>query len=225
MKRQDFLGYTPSGLIDAASEAADAPLRQDGTVNRPALLKTIEVELKILFADLMQTLPCAADADLQEHSAAAKEFRNAMTRILTTPQTWETGQNGACQRASLISRAAAMSKFRSRANTKVWKRVLSAVNLWLRPGVSDDGEIVMLVAIRWELAHQIKIPLFGVVDQDSLVALGVRYGVIDPNPPVPTKTDHGNKRVAVLKREFIEPLLGDARVGADGPDEGVEDEK
>lgn len=210
IRRQDLIGYTPSSLVDLAETAVDTPRRDDGQIIRTALLKSIKAELEIHFADLMRSLPLATDADLAEKSTAGREFAAAMVRILTLPKTWEQSNDGNARRASIVSRAASAINSRhahQRKTTRSWKPVIDACNCWWRIGIAADGEIVPLIAIRYELAHQIGVILPGVTDQDSLVSLGVKFGVIDPEPPVSTRTKQNRVRLAVLKRAFIEPLL------------------
>jgi hypothetical protein len=76
-----------------------------------------------------------------------------------------------------------------------------------------------MIAFTWELQHQIKVPLPGVTDQTSLVALGVKFGVIDSDPPTNARMGHNTVRLAVFKSDFIRPLLavaGDFRDEDDG---------
>lgn len=211
IRRQDLIGYTPSRLVDLAARGIDAPLKSDGTILRPSLLRAIKGELEVCFADLVQTLPLMADADLTEVSTAAREFRSALTRLLTTPKTWEASNDGPASRASLISRAkTAIDSYRlcARKPTRGWTHVLSACDCWWRVGETAQGEInVPFLAIRWGVAHQIGVPLPGVIDQESLSQLGTKFGVIDKNPPVSIRTNRNNVRLAVLTQEFIEPLL------------------
>jgi hypothetical protein len=223
IRRQDLLAYTPSKLIDTAANGCDAPIRDDGEVNRASLLCAIKAELEILYADLVSSLPVATGANLQEHSAAAREFRNAMVKVLTTPKTWTASPEGSAQRASLISRAVEQVRgCRAIGNTPGWIKVISACNLWWRTCTFPDGETRPLLALRWELCHQIGVFVSGVSDQESLVSLGVRYGVIDPNPPKAAKVNHGNVRIAVLRGDFVAPLLavGDNRPMLDADEVG-----
>ncbi len=206
VRRQDMIGYTPSRLVAAAADAIDAPDK------RAPLLKSLKAELEIFFADLIQSLPSATEAELQEHSAAAGEWRGAMRRLLTMPKTWEAAIEGhPPKRASLISRAAnVLRSLRGGPQAggkprKAWHRVLDAVSCWCRLHVVADGEVVPYIAVRYEVAHQIGVALPGVVDEDSLRNLGRRYGVINPAPLVPSKAQ--GVTLAVLATGFLEPLL------------------
>jgi hypothetical protein len=218
VKRQDLVSYVPSHLVDAAAEASNVPLTRQGDVLRPALLKALKAELEILYADLCRRLPLATGAELGEQSAAGREFRAALVRILTTPKTWEANVNGQAKRASLVSRAAAAIDANQSSVSRKWSRVLDACALWWRRILDADGELVPLVAIRWELAHQIGVLLPGVSDQDTFTTLGRRYGVIDPDPPILAKIRDGRVRLAVLTDSFVGPLLAAARDLDDSPD-------
>jgi hypothetical protein len=217
IRRQDFVTFTPSHLIEAAGSAIDIPRNDNGDPMRTALLKAVQTELTIMFADLMRTMPPATEAKLMENSAAAGEFRNAVIRVLTTPNCWQLSrEDGNTHRASLISRAADQIRAVGGVNeTKEWRQVINAVNLWWRKVATASGELATLLAMRWELFHQMKIMMPTVHDQESFVSLGTRYGVIDPAPPTSSKTQHGTRRIAVLRQEFVAPLLGDAGLIAD----------
>jgi hypothetical protein len=218
IRRQDLVTYTPSHLIDAAAVAIDAPRTDDGEPVRMALLKAVKTELEILYSDLVRTLPLATGANLLEYSEAAREFRNGVIRTLTTPKTWEMGKDGVTHRASLISRAAEQIRaVNGVGKTGKWKQVLNACNLWWRNVLMDDGEVCTLLAMRWELFHQIGILMPAVRNQEDFSGLGIRYGVIEKenvtekgrHGPL-THTNHKKTRIAILKRDFIEPLLADA---------------
>jgi hypothetical protein len=218
IRRQDLVTYTPSRLIDAAADAIDAPRNDVGGPIRMGLLKAVKTELEILYADLVRTLPEATGANLLETSEAAREFRNGVIRTLTTPKTWEMGKDGVTHRASLISRAAEQIRaVNGVGKTGKWKQVLNACNLWWRNVLMDDGEVCTLLAMRWELFHQIGILMPAVHNQEDFSGLGIRYGVIEKenvtekgrHGPL-THTNHKKTRIAILKRDFIEPLLADA---------------
>jgi hypothetical protein len=128
------------------------------------------------------------------------------------------GKDGVTHRASLISRAAEQIRaVKGVGKTGKWKRVLDACNLWWRNVEMQDGEFCTLLAMRWELFHQIGIPMPSVSDQDAFRELGIRYGVIEEDRitekgrtgPV-DRTDHNHTRLLILKRDFVESLLADA---------------
>jgi hypothetical protein len=59
--------------------------------------------------------------------------------------------------------------------------------------------------MHWTLIHAIKVPLPGVSDQADLRKLGIKYGLIDPQPPVPARVG-GEHRIGVLTRSFTDEL-------------------
>src|SRR5262249_34593195 len=62
VRRVDFITHTTSQLVQAATEAVDAPRNEQGVVLRPSLLRAIKTELEIIWSDLMRTLPVATGA-------------------------------------------------------------------------------------------------------------------------------------------------------------------
>src|SRR5262249_18029122 len=126
-------------------------------------------------------------------------------------------------RASLISRARHRIDERNTRQTNYpkpnnrWHRILDACSAWWRPWVTQGGEEVVLLAMRWELTHQIKVDLPGVTDQKSLVRLGKMFGVIDQAPGVPGHAEGGDERLAVLSRGLTDQLLQGAGELTDPP--------
>jgi hypothetical protein len=216
IRRADFVTHTSSSLMDAASEVDDAPRNDKGDVNRLQLLKVIKGELEVLWADLMQSLPVASGATLGQSTAAGQRFWSAMVRLWTTTGTWEKVSEGEARRASLISRAEstistgtfnnASGHSRNFKPINRWWRIIDACSAWVRTHVDDHGELQVYLALRWELTHQIRVDLPGVSNQTSLMQLGVQFGVLDPNPPVPTSLGHGGSRLAVLSRTMTQQL-------------------
>lgn len=225
LRRQDFIVYTPSQLVDAAAEAVDAPRDFQNAVNRPSLVKAIQVELGVIYADLMRTLPVAADASLGVASNASKQFRAAMVRLWTIPGTWEQNKDGYTARASLASRVLLRTESRMRggaaAETKAWNRILDACSAWWRIG-DRDGELAPLLAMRWELMGQIKVDLPGVTGQRELYDLGVKFGCIDPNPPVSPFAGRGGMRLAVLTQKLTEHIVDVVSEFKDAPPDDAE---
>jgi hypothetical protein len=213
VRRQDFINYTPSHMIAAAALAAGAPIK------RGALFKAVKTELDIYAADLSRKLPEAADATLDKASAAGKAFKHALEAMLLATQQWVQCYDVHARRTSLICRAAEqIEEARQTAPPGRWSRVIEACSLWWRIVVTDGGEVLPpLLAMRWDLTAQLRMPLPGVTDQDSLTMLGVRYGVIDPDPPIYAKIMEGRVRLAVLTEDFIGPLLAVAGEFDDDP--------
>ena len=145
----------------------------------------------------MRSLPPLADADMGRDSAAGRVFWEAMVRLWTATRTFEvakavagTAGETTAARASLISRVRSQAKDYLAGSTsprarEAWRPIQQAFDGWWRPDTTPgDGEIGVLLAIRWRLTGQVGVELPGVTDQASLTALGVRFGCIDPNPAV-----------------------------------------
>jgi hypothetical protein len=214
VRRQDFIVTTSSDLLDAAAEAVDAPRNEQGQVIRLALIRAVEAELKVVWADLLRTLPVASEAGLTEQSAAARKFRDIIYRAWTMPATWETSTDGHAKRASVISRAKTLidqhnrgGGSRRQAGTRRWVRVHDACSAWWRLHVTREGELLTLLAMRYELPGQLKINLPGVVNQKEFIDLGVKFGVVAASSPVPLIADRGTNRLAVLSPAITAELL------------------
>lgn len=214
VRRHEFVVHTPNNLVDAASEAVDAPLDPEtGILNRHSLIKTIQSELGVIWSDLVRTLPPAADAPMAEDTQAAKQFRAALWKLWTITGTWERDREGGAVRSSLISRTVSDMKISMirRAASKKWMRILNAVSAWWRTDIvtKPDGEIVTVrtLAMRHELQDQMNVRLPGVIDQESLTKLGTGFGVIQTNPVTPNKLGGGSARLSLLSLDFSERLF------------------
>ncbi|HLN29672.1 MAG TPA: hypothetical protein VK395_18140 [Gemmataceae bacterium] len=224
--RADYLSCTPGWLVDEAEEAVDAPHDANGVVNRHMLLKAIKSELEVSWADLIDKLPLASGADLNQNTAVGRKFREAMVRLLTATQTFEVsrtveGTNGksVAARASLISRVRsqfAQQRPGMRASARErWREVQKAFAAWWRPHVGADGELTVVLAIRWELVGQIHVELPGVHDQASLTSLGLKFGVLSEMPRVPTRLS-GGRHLAVISQDLTQELFDDPSKWVDG---------
>src|SRR5262249_41126993 len=162
-----------------------------GMVSRPDLLRAIRTELEICWAELMENLPAATEAELNRDTAAGRQFHAAVVKLWTATRTFEVtktiaGTNGeaVAARASLISRVRTgardyLNGNRMPRSREKWCEVQHAFSAWWRPYVvPGEGISAILLAMRWEITEQIGISLPGVTDQTSLTDLGVRLGVI-----------------------------------------------
>jgi hypothetical protein len=204
LSRSDFLASVGEWLVEAASKASDAPRNEiTGEVARLQLLGHLKAEMEILWADLLTTLlPPPAAVDLGKDSERGQEFRRAMIRLFTRIQTWEQVRDGqVVSRSSLISRAKTQYDhwLVGRGAVK-WFRAQPAVDCWWRPWTDTEGEIHLLLGIRWPVMEQVGVMLPGVMDQASLTRLGTLFNVIVDPPPVgvPSRTTGGESRIAVL---------------------------
>jgi putative DNA primase/helicase len=212
--RAEFVSYTPDALLLACGEAADAPRKANGDPVRPDLVRAIEMELKVLWSDLIGTLPHERDVDLPETSAAAAAFRNAMVRLWTRTMTFEvikdmTKAGDLAARSSLVGRVRSQQKLDPREGDRErWRPVQHAFDAWWRYYHDSEGEQHTLLAMRWTLADQVGVPLPGVTDQGSLTDLGRRYGVLRVPPEgVPAVLSGGTARLAVLSLGLTCELL------------------
>jgi hypothetical protein len=208
--RCDIIAFTPDWLITECGRAGDAPRDGNGRANRADLVRVVQIELGIVWADLLSTLPLAAAVDLGRETERGRQFGHAMIRLWKTPQTWEkqaTATSDTATKASLASRVA--TKFQKRGQDRIkWEAVHPACDAWWRPHVFPGGELRPLLGMRWTLPGQVGIALPGVTDEDSLTRLGKRFGILgDPPEGVPSRLSGGKNRLAVLTTDFCEELL------------------
>lgn len=187
-------------------------------MDRVALLYRFEVELRILWSDMMASLPTAEGAKLGQQTAAGRRFRELVSRVWTRPQTFEVVKQHEAQAGEIASRASLISRVRTQAKPYLidstplaprerWREIHRAFAAWWRPWMTGEGELHLLLAMRWELPGQVGIDLPPVTDQHSLNAMGERFGVFMLTPPVPAVLSGGKTRLAVLSLDFAEELL------------------
>jgi putative DNA primase/helicase len=217
--RSEFTSHVPDDLVEECGKAADAPKQANGTSARQDLVRLIQTELLVVWSSLLRTLPARADANLGENTAAGRQFREHMVRLWTTPGTWEIpkaadgtpSERIGATKASLISRVQSQKKEWLRlggsiAPREAWRRIHAALSGWWR--VADvDGEIMVFLAMRWDLANGVRQELPGVTDQKSLNNLGKQFGVLDPAPAVSANLSGGAERLAVLSQSLTTELL------------------
>jgi hypothetical protein len=211
--RAEFLAYTPEDLLQAAACAVDVPRPDNGTLPLPELVRVVETGLRVLWASLVPSLPMQTDADLAGRSRAAQAFRSALEQIMKKPTTFEV-ERGSTPSAAVACRASLVSRVRRQvadnnhnAAASMWRKVHTAFSAWWRREITrPDGEEIILLAIRWELAGQVGVELPGVNCQTELTTLAQRYGLLQPNAG--RLTDGG--RLVVLSAEFSRELLNDA---------------
>ena len=106
MTRCDVVTYTPTTLLLCAAGADDAPLNELGVCDDRRLQKLVKSELEIVWSDLLQQLPSAAQADLGRTSQAGRRFWAAMIRLWTTPITFEVTKSSTVGTSDVASRGA-----------------------------------------------------------------------------------------------------------------------
>jgi len=209
--RADFTGFTPGWLIELAKNAADFQ-GEDEIPDEVVVLRAVEAALKIVWATLISELPRMESADLVKDSEAAKGFRSAVIKLWSRPFAGEsiTRENGeqVNLRASLRSRVASQLK-RPHSGKPAWNQIHPAYSAWWREESDENGEVQTYLAMRYELASEGQVDVSGCDSQAALTALGVKFGAIDPSPPVSTRLSKGSARLAVLSRELTDYLLAE----------------
>jgi hypothetical protein len=219
--RSEFITYTPTWLLVECYAADDCPRdEKTGDVNRHSLIKAVKIELEVVWSDLMQELPRLVDAqDLNPDSEAAGKFHEAIVKLWTATRTFQvsktvegTSGESIAARASLVSRVRKQAESYLTAKVRPtkrekWRPAQEAFHAYWRPYESPDGEILILLAMRWDLTEQIGIDLPGVASQTHLTALGTRFGMIDPYPPATASLSGGKGRLAVLSKSLATELL------------------
>jgi hypothetical protein len=200
-------------VIGPASKAVDAPRAEPSLPpERLDMIRALETEAKAAWANWLGSLPKDRDVEMGKDTERAKAFWEAIRAVWVKPQTFERVQDKligseVASNATLISRVmAARAKGLHRENTG-WQPAHNAYAAWWRVYTAPDGEERVALAMRHELASQMKAELPGVNDQESLTRLGVQFGVVDPNPPVPSVLSHGTEGVAVLSCDRVDCLL------------------
>jgi hypothetical protein len=230
ISRAEFVTHVPNWLIDAGGAAADAPRDANGGVPRRELLAFVKTELEMVWSDLSETLPRAADSDLGADTEASHKFRELFIRLWTKTQTFEVThapEGDRAARASLVSRVeSAFAPYRTGdvnpSERETWREIQKGFAAWWRPYQPTAGELAVWLALRWELVGQIGVELPGVTDQPSLVRLGVLAGVLDQSDSVPSITNRGKTRLAVVAPELTTELLDNpARWSPEPDDEGA----
>jgi hypothetical protein len=222
LMRSEFVTYSPTWLVEAANDVA-------GGVSRLGLLRIIASELGVIWCDMQAQLPLATGAALGHDTAAGRKFWEAMIRLWTVTQIFESRRSeceSVTSKESLVSRVRSAGGLRRRADSSArsrWVPVHEAFDAWWRPAVLESGECVTLLAMRWALMGQVKVELPGVTDQASLTALGRKFGVIaDPPAGLPDRLSGGVGRLAVLSlgmtnELFAQPDEAVASCGSDTP--------
>ncbi len=213
ISRADFVTFVPGWLVEECSAASDAPKDASGRPLRSDLIRLIQLELSVLWSDLLSTLPAEADADLTENTEKGRAFHQAVVHLWKVPVTWEkqqTATGDSATRASLVSRVISKQKQADaeQIGRSKWNHVHSACDAWWRRWVDPEGESLPLLAMRWTLGRQVGIELPGVRDEESLTRLGMQFGVLQKPPPgVPSRLSGGTHRLAVLSLDLCRELL------------------
>ena len=214
--RGDFLGQLATSLLEACAEAGDGP------DSRHNLIKAVETELKVVWADLMATLPSEENVDLGEATAAGRRFRAAIIAVWTRPRLLErerTAQGAEVGRsASLVSRIRRPAHEYLDGVTPVelrerWREIHPAYAAWWRPySEQDGGQVRIALAMRHDLAGAIGVDLPECNDQASMRRIGERYRcfageIATADGMLPHMLSGGVHRLAVLSPELVNELI------------------
>jgi hypothetical protein len=210
VSRYELTRWTPRSLLEAAAAAA-------GPMTDAQLMGAVKRALEVEWATVVPALPEEADAaDCGPDSKAARRWKHALVSLLTAPLTFDarrpvegTGEEAGTPRATL------MSRLRSQVGSVGdWRSVHPAFDLFWRQAPEADDR---LVGLRWTLVEQVRfqhrvVTLPGVTGEESLARIGVRYGCLMADPPVPAELS-GGYRLAVLSAE----VLAEAGAAPKGP--------
>jgi hypothetical protein len=207
----DFSRYMPGWLVHECERANDCPS------NRTALFKRMQGELQSLWSTIVEQLPTEDQANVGPTSPAARRFRYKLIEVITSPITFEVSKTLAGTSGEVVSaRSSLVERIRTQAEDylagfippsprEFWRQSQRAFDCWWRPA-KVRGKTTIMVALRYRLGFQTKIPLPGVFDQDSLRSQCLRSGVIAPNPRVRNRLTDGS-RLVILSPAFVRELL------------------
>lgn len=220
ISRNDFVTFTTPELVADCGAASDAPVDARNVPVRSELIRLIQLEMGVVWAHLLNTLPPAQHVDLGQNTERGRAFRQAMIALWTRTQTFEIVKAHESTHGEIASRASFISRVHSGARDYLgdkprsrpqprekWRDIQRAFDGWWRPWEDTEGQTHILLAMRWTLAAQGGVELPGVTDQDSLTRLGERFGVIQTAPPVSSHFNRGKGRLAVLAIDLAEELL------------------
>ncbi len=189
ISRSQFLErYNSNVLLDLCYVASDAPVDDEGVVQRGSLAKVMTRELQLLWGDLLGSLLSEDEADLDRRSLAVRQFRDDILRVWTKPVNMTINKHqvgtGARDWMPLASRSSLASKvnrmLRETLAPGKWHRIQEGYDAWLRVEETEiaGGELVPQIhlAMRYTLPDQIGVKLTDVRLQKTLVARGKKYG-------------------------------------------------
>jgi hypothetical protein len=218
--RSDFVTFVPGWLVDECGKASDIARDDQGAVVRPDLIRQIQMEMAVCWSDLLATLPTEANVELGKDTEKGRAFRQAMVRLWTRTQTFEIVKAQEAKGGEIASRASLISRVRTQArdylgNTpchpnprEKWRPVQHAFDSWWRPWQNEEGEVFILLGMRWTLMQQAGVELPGVTDQTTLTVQGMKFGVgQEPPPDVGTVMNRGKTRLFVLSLDLSQELI------------------
>lgn len=232
VSRQEFISFTPGWLIDATMAAHDA---EENDIRQ---IRSVREALGVVWASLHEALPRnAAEVEgLGVETSAAARFRADIFRVWTAPVLFKSvsigkGDEMGTARASLASLAADLYEGATKNETakltarEKWQQIRTSVPAWWRVSVTDEGEIHLRLAMRFDLFDNLRIPCEWATDQKSFKRIGRNFGFFADDA---TDTDvslrlSDGKRLAVLSEEMQQEILSQPTNG-DGKGNATDDE-
>jgi hypothetical protein len=219
-----FLHLVNTDLLDACRAAAGDQCQEEEYTFR----KMVASEMRVVFGDLLTTLPQEEPDDVPMHRGDRQALADAVIAMWSVPKcltkTRDRDGNETTVNVSLLGQARAMLAS-GRVPADRWARVHPAHRAFARRHVvADDatGEVTadeVLLAFNAELAVSTGVRLPDGVNSFNLFKRGEKAEVFRKLPPgLPknaNRTDGGDTRLIVLSRRMMTYLLDDA-----SPDDG-----
>lgn len=192
-------------LLNQLASCRDYPEATEGDPSRD--LRHVHLVLSLAWAAHLRMLPTEVKADdLGPTSKAAARCRRMLVDFWTVPETWIVTKDSEgrqhTERMSLASRVRNLPH----ASTRGWEPILRGVNAFYR----RDRDLLWL-ALRYDaLRTALKGLRFdALTDQESLIKLMTRYGLLAEGDDVPPLRDPRGKTpaIAVLSQEFTSHVI------------------
>jgi hypothetical protein len=202
VNRYEFSTMADDATLVALEWCRDAP------PDRSALATRVRQEMLVLFATLEREAPTEAGAGLGKDSRRAAQFRDALRGLWLAPAIGEVeegrhGQERSVQ-TSLAAKARRLAGDLEKATPGPWRPVHRSLLAYWKIEDMTDGKIALRLAMRAELASQLRRDLPGAVDTGWLLGCGPRYGAFDADATA-RLTD--GSALAVLRQEVADWLL------------------
>jgi hypothetical protein len=212
LSRTDFIHETCSRpLFDEAVRRGLGVTDKKGNFSPGKTRAALTAELGLLWPETRSALPHVSD--LGPDSDAAEQLRTAIIGLWHRDAGLvriEIGDNG--EKVPVGQSLASMIlEGHTVPSEKGWQRVHGCRQAWCRLIPDDDGVLVLRLAMRYELVHQLRASLPHVDSHTALCRVGVRLGCIDPGrgPLLRSAVPWGNGRgrPAILSQALSEEIL------------------
>jgi hypothetical protein len=212
--RVGFLHLVNTDMLTAVREAAKVPADED----EYQLLAKVELEMRIIFGDLLTTLP-------DERQALAATVVGMWATVKCLSKTKARDGTEHTVNIALIGLVQQLLE-RKQVTAGKWLRVHPAHPAFVRyhPVLDAEGEAIgqeVLLAMNAELATSTGVKLPEGFSPFGLKRVGKRHGVFRELPGVSGHGERGKTRVMVLSRKLTDYLLDDvSRARSPGGDGG-----